>query len=79
MADRQQGAPETVKHNLGMLPIALILALVFLVPLGVGVGALVRARRWRRHVRTESRTSLPPLPSGYLRTTEERRDQAEKH
>jgi hypothetical protein len=74
-----QGPPEAVKHNLGMLPIVLILALVLLVPLGVGLGVLVRARRWRRHVRTEARTSLPPLPSGYLRTSEERRDQAERH
>lgn len=74
-----QGAPETVKHNLGMLPIVGILALVLLVPLGVGIGVLVRARRWRRHVRTEARTSLPPLPSGYLREDEERRDPAERH
>jgi hypothetical protein len=74
-----QGTPDTTKHNLGMLPIALLLALVILVPLGVGVGALVRARRWRRHVRTAERTSLPPLPSGYLRESQERRDPAERH
>jgi hypothetical protein len=74
-----QGTPETVKHNLGILPIVLILALVILVPIGVGAGALVRARRWRRHVRTDARTNLPPLPSGYLRDAEERRDPAERH
>jgi hypothetical protein len=74
-----QGSPENVKHTLGILPIILILALVILVPLGVGLGALVRARRWRRHVRTTARTSLPPLPSGYLRETEDRRDPAERH
>lgn len=74
-----QGSPETVKHGFGILPIALLLALVIIVPVGVGIGALVRARRWRRHLRTEARTSLPPLPSGYLREAEERRDPAERH
>jgi hypothetical protein len=74
-----QGTPETVKHNLGILPIVLLLALVVLVPLAVAIGAFVRARRWRQRVRTEARTSLPPLPSGYLRDTEERRDPAERH
>lgn len=74
-----QGEPETVKHSLGILPIALILSLVILVPLAVVGGAFVRARRWRRRVRTDARTTLPPLPSGYLRESEERRDPAERH
>lgn len=74
-----QGTPESVKHTVGILPIVLILALVILVPLGVVVGAFVRGRRWRRRVRSDARTSLPPLPSGYLREAQEQRDPAEKH
>jgi hypothetical protein len=42
-----------------------ILSLIVLIPLSFAVIALLRARRWRRMVRANARTELPPLPSGY--------------
>jgi hypothetical protein len=57
----------------GLLPVIGILGLVLLIPIGVGVGALVRARRWRRAVRARDRSALPPLPTGY-RADERRRE-----
>jgi len=59
--------PNTGKSTLsvGILPIVGILALVLLIPLSFGLIALVRARRWKRMVRSTSGTELPPLPSGY--------------
>jgi hypothetical protein len=58
--------------HLGILPVVVILALVLMIPLGFGAIALVRARRWRRRVRTDGRSELPPLPSGYLREEREK-------
>jgi hypothetical protein len=51
--------------KVGILPVVSILALVLMIPLSFGVIALVRARRWRRMVRANPRTELPPLPSSY--------------
>ncbi len=48
-----------------LLPLRGIFAILLLIPLALGAGALVRARRWRRTVRASGRTELPPLPSSY--------------
>jgi hypothetical protein len=56
--------------GIGILPVILILSLVLLIPLSFGVVALMRARRWRRMVRSSSRSELPPLPSGYRSGTQ---------
>jgi len=80
-APPSQGRPDQAKSvlgGLGILPAVGIFAIVLLIPIGVGIGALVRARRWRRHVRQSDRTSLPPLPSGYLRSSDEEREPAGK-
>ena len=55
------------KHTIGMgiVPVIAILSLILLIPLAFGVVALLRARRWKRMVRSSSRNELPPLPSGY--------------
>jgi hypothetical protein len=59
-----------------LVPIISILALVLLIPLTVGGIALLRARRWRRRVRAEARTELPPLPSSYFNERREDREKA---
>ena len=64
--------------RIGIIPVVSILALIFLIPLGLGAVALLRARRWRRIVRANGRTALPPLPSRSFGTTEERREPARK-
>jgi len=74
-----QGTPTAAKHRLGILLVAILLALAVLVPVGVGVGAIVRGRRWRRRVRAAERTNLPPLPSGYLRSSEDRREPVQRN
>jgi hypothetical protein len=51
--------------RIGIIPVISILSLIVLIPLSFGVIALLRARRWRRMVRANARTELPPLPSGY--------------
>ena len=51
--------------EVGIMPVISILSLIVLIPLSFGVIALLRARRWRRMVRANARTELPPLPSGY--------------
>ena len=51
--------------GVGIVPVISILGLILLIPASFGVIALVRARRWRRMVRTGARTELPPLPSSY--------------
>jgi hypothetical protein len=48
-----------------LIPVASIVGIVLLIPLSLGVIALVRAWRWRRAVREAGRTELPPLPSSY--------------
>jgi hypothetical protein len=67
------GRAKAVLRGFGILPAVAIFAIVLAIPVAVGVGALLRARRWRRHVRESDRTSLPPLPSGYLRSSDEHR------
>jgi hypothetical protein len=57
-----------------LLPVVAIFALVLLIPLALGAGVLVRARRWRRTVRASGRTELPPLPSSYRRGAEEQKE-----
>jgi hypothetical protein len=59
-----------------LLPVVAIFGLVLLIPLGLGVGAFVRARRWRRTVRASGRTELPPLPSSYRGGAEEQKELA---
>jgi hypothetical protein len=59
-----------------LLPVVAIFALVLAIPLGLGVAALVRHRRWRRTVRESGRTELPPLPSSYRRGAEEQKELA---
>jgi hypothetical protein len=54
--------------NIGIVPVVSIIGLVLLIPLGLGIGAFVRARRWRRMVRASGRTELPPLPTGYAKS-----------
>jgi hypothetical protein len=54
-----------------LIPVLAILALILLIPLGLGVVALVRARRFRRAVAGRGQTALPPLPSSYRRQSEE--------
>lgn len=51
--------------HVGIIPAISVIGLVLLIPLALGIGALFRARRWRRRVRASGRTELPPLPSGY--------------
>jgi hypothetical protein len=69
---KSQPAGKQVIGNLGILPIVGILALVLLIPLTLGLLALVRARRWRRRVKDTGRTDLPPLPAGYGAETREK-------
>jgi hypothetical protein len=65
------GSPDKpLLGHVGIAPALGILALVLLVPLSIGGVAVVRARRWRRHVRASDRRTLPPLPSGYLKGPE---------
>ncbi|MGN6799593.1 MAG: hypothetical protein ACTHKS_15740 [Gaiellaceae bacterium] len=59
-----------------LLPVVGIFAILLLIPLGLGVAALVRARRWRRTVRASGRTELPPLPSSYRGGAEEQKELA---
>jgi hypothetical protein len=59
-----------------LLPVIGIFAIVLLIPLALGVGALFRARRWRRTVRAAGRTELPPLPSSYRQGAEEQNELA---
>lgn len=59
-----------------LLPVVAIFAFVLLIPLGLGVAALVRAHRWRRSVRAGGRTELPPLPSSYRGGAEEQKELA---
>jgi hypothetical protein len=61
-----------------LLPVVAIFALVLLIPLALGVAALVRARRWRQTVRASGRTELPPLPSGYRGGAEEQKELASR-
>ncbi len=51
--------------GLGIVPVISILSLILVIPLAFGGIALLRARRWRRMLRADARTELPPLPSGY--------------
>jgi hypothetical protein len=51
-------------------------AVIGLIPLALGAGALLRARRWRRTVRASGRTELPPLPSSYRGGAEEQKELA---
>ena len=67
---------KAVLGGLGILPAVAIFAVILLIPVGVLVIALVRRRRWRKHVRASDRTTLPPLPSGYLRSSDEDREPA---
>lgn len=64
-------AKPTGGHSL-LIPVVAILAIVLLIPLSLGVVALVRARRWRRDVEARGRTELPPLPASYRRREEDR-------
>ncbi|HUZ82722.1 MAG TPA: hypothetical protein VMU73_10810 [Gaiellaceae bacterium] len=62
--------------SIGIVPVVSVLALILLVPLGFGLIALFRARRWRRHVRESGRSELPPLPPSYLDRPETPREPA---
>lgn len=59
---RNKSTSNSSSHSY-LAPVAAIVALVFLIPLGVGLVALRRSLRWRRTVRASGRTELPPLPS----------------
>lgn len=62
-ASQSLAAPPPAKpHRFGLVPVLVILALVLLVPLGLGVVAFVRARRFKRRARAARRRDLPPLP-----------------
>src|SRR5581483_1747367 len=64
---------KSVLGKVGLVPIAVVLALIFLTPLGFGIFAIVRARRWKRRTAAlpQSR-ELPPLPTGYEREVDDR-------
>lgn len=64
--------------HFGILPAVLILVLILAFPLAFAATALVRARRWRRHVQATARTELPPLPSSYLSNGRETQDLASR-
>ncbi len=59
-----------------LLPVVAIFGILLLIPLALGVGALLRAHRWRRAVRASGRTELPPLPSRYRDGAEEQKELA---
>lgn len=59
-----------------LVPVVAIFAIVLLIPLALGAGVLLRARRWRRAVRASGRTELPPLPSTYRGGSEEQQELA---
>jgi len=59
-----------------LLPVVGIFAILLLIPVALGAGALLRARRWRRTVRASGRTELPPLPSSYRGGAEEQKELA---
>lgn len=59
-----------------LLPVVGIFAIVLLIPLALGAGALLRAHRWRRTVRDSGRTELPPLPSSYRGGAEKQKELA---
>jgi hypothetical protein len=61
----QTPSEKAVIGHLGIVPVVLIVGLVLLIPLGLALVTLFRARRWKRRVRASGRTELPPLPSGY--------------
>jgi hypothetical protein len=65
-------------RRFGIVPAVTLFAFILLIPICVGMLALLRARRWRRRVRASDRTALPPLPSGYLRPPEERHRETTK-
>jgi hypothetical protein len=48
-----------------LIPVVSILGLVILIPLTIGIGVALRARRWRKQVRASDRTELPALPARY--------------
>lgn len=50
-----------VLGGIGILPVVAILALILLIPLSLGVVALMRARRWRRQARLGAQNR--PLPT----------------
>jgi hypothetical protein len=61
----QSGVPVGTSGVIGktwLLPVVGVIALVFLVPLGFGIAALLRARRQRRLYRRPEDRFLPPLP-----------------
>ena len=65
-APSASGGPPPGTPSLGrawLLPVVGALALVLLLPLVLGLAAVVRAVRWRRRVDAEERRQLPPLPS----------------
>jgi hypothetical protein len=62
-----------------IIPGLVLFSLVLLVPLVLGAGALVRARRWKQQVRASGRTELPPLPSSYRRESTEASQKLVRH
>jgi cadmium resistance protein CadD (predicted permease) len=50
---------------MNLIPVVSILGLVILIPLTIGIGVALRARRWRKQVRASDRTELPALPARY--------------
>ena len=54
-----------VLGGIGILPVVAILALILLIPLSLGVVALLRARRWRRQTRIGARNRPLPTLSDY--------------
>lgn len=42
--------------------IGVIVGILVLIPIGLGIGVLIRRRRWQRQVREEGRRELPTLP-----------------
>jgi hypothetical protein len=42
--------------------IGVIVGVLVLIPLGIGIGLLIRRRRWQRRIAAEGRTQLPALP-----------------
>lgn len=66
------GEPARAAHKVALVPLVGIFALILLIPLALGVLSLYRARRWKKDVRERGTSTLPELPSTYLRGNEDR-------
>lgn len=64
-ASRGKVSKPTFVGKKGLIPALSVFALILLIPIGLGLGAFVRARRWKKRTKSDPRNTLPPLPSSY--------------